>query len=134
MDRVIPRLTTFAHFSSFSSSGSSPVSEIYDFICEHFPFYRTAPGGWKNSIRHTLNFHKCFKKIEATEELNNEIDMKKHKKRFIWAMKTSKIVKMDSEIKKWSRRDIQAVKNSMTNPDLLTAMEKGELKCKYYQY
>ena len=47
-------------------------------------------------------------------------------------MKTSKIVKMDSEIKKWSRRDIQAVKNSMTNPDLLTAMEKGELKCKYY--
>ena len=131
MDRVIPRLTTLAHFSSFSSSGSSPVSEIYDFICEHFPFYRTAPGGWKNSIRHTLNFHKCFKKIEATEELNNEIDMKKHKKRFIWAMKTSKIVKMDSEIKKWSRRDIQAVKNSMTNPDLLTAMEKGELKCKY---
>ena len=122
-------------FSPFSSSGSSPVSEIYDFICEHFPFYRTAPGGWKNSIRHTLNFHKCFKKIEATEELNNEIDMKKHKKRFIWAMKTSKIVKMDSEIKKWSRRDIQAVKNSMTNPDLLTAMEKGELKCKYqYQY
>ena len=114
-----------------SSSGSSPVSEIYDFICEHFPFYRTAPGGWKNSIRHTLNFHKCFKKIEATEELNNEIDMKKHKKRFIWAMKTSKTVKMDSEIKKWSRRDIQAVKNSMTNPDLLTAMEKGELKCKY---
>ena len=131
MDRVIPRLTTLAHFSSFSSSGSSPVSEIYDFICEHFPFYRTAPGGWKNSIRHTLNFHKCFKKIEATEERNNEIDMKKHKKRFIWAMKTSKIVKMDSEIKKWSRRDIQAVKNSMTNPDLLTAMEKGELKCKY---
>ena len=122
-------------FSPFSSSGSSPVSEIYDFICEHFPFYRTAPGGWKNSIRHTLNFHKCFKKIEATEELNNEIDMKKHKKRFIWAMKTSKIVKMDSEIKKWSRRDIQAVKNSMTNPELLTAMEKGELKCTYqYQY
>jgi len=47
-----------------SETGNLPVSDIYDFIVENFPYYKTARDGWKNSIRHNLSLNKCFQKIE----------------------------------------------------------------------
>merc|ERR1712079_754899 len=47
-----------------SLTGSMSVSEIYKFMCEHFPYFKTAPSGWKNSVRHNLSLNKCFEKIE----------------------------------------------------------------------
>merc|ERR1712037_539237 len=47
-----------------SLTGSLSVSEIYKFMCEHFPYFKTAPSGWKNSVRHNLSLNKCFEKIE----------------------------------------------------------------------
>ncbi|XP_037079372.1 forkhead box protein J1-like [Pollicipes pollicipes] len=47
-----------------SPNKALPVKEIYGWIMEHFPFYRAAPVGWKNSVRHNLSLNKCFKKIE----------------------------------------------------------------------
>ncbi|KAH9498933.1 hypothetical protein Btru_005387 [Bulinus truncatus] len=31
-----------------SKNGSLPVSEIYNFMCENFPYFKTAPDGWKS--------------------------------------------------------------------------------------
>ena len=52
-------------FMSLESSPTKtlPVKEIYDWIQWKFPFYRTAPTGWKNSVRHNLSLNKCFKKV-----------------------------------------------------------------------
>ncbi|GMT29210.1 hypothetical protein PFISCL1PPCAC_20507, partial [Pristionchus fissidentatus] len=41
---------------SRSPTGRLTVAQIYDFICEHFPYYQTARDTWKNSIRHNLSF------------------------------------------------------------------------------
>ena len=52
----------------FMSLESSPtktlrVKDIYEWIQWKFPFYRSAPVGWKNSVRHNLSLNKCFKKV-----------------------------------------------------------------------
>ena len=52
----------------FMSLESSPtktlrVKDIYQWIQWKFPFYRSAPVGWKNSVRHNLSLNKCFKKV-----------------------------------------------------------------------
>lgn len=95
-----------------SRTGSLPVSEIYNFMCRHFPYFKTAPNGWKNSVRHNLSLNKCFEKIEKPAVNGSQ------RKGCLWAMNPTKISKMDEEVQKWSRKDPHAIRKAMINPGI----------------
>jgi forkhead box protein N len=52
-----------------SSPGKAlPVKDIYQWIVEHYPYYQTAPSGWKNTVRHNLSLNKCFRKLDKAKD------------------------------------------------------------------
>lgn len=68
-----------------SAKGYLPVSDIYNYIINRFPYFKTAPDGWKNSIRHNLSLNKSFQKLE-TPSLNGS-----QRKACLWGLSDSKI-------------------------------------------
>lgn len=65
-----------------STQKALPVKEIYAWILQHFPYFKNAPTGWKNSVRHNLSLNKCFQKVEkgpvSVESLSNCTYIFKH--------------------------------------------------------
>jgi hypothetical protein len=92
-------------------------------MCDHFPYFKSAPSGWKNSVRHNLSLNKCFEKIEKPGTGT--------RKGCLWALNPAKVTKMDEEVQKWSRKDPMAIRRAMSDPENLEIIEKGELKRDY---
>ena len=46
------------------------LSEIYNYILEHFAYFRSRGPGWRNSIRHNLSLNDCF--IKAGRSANGK--------------------------------------------------------------
>ncbi len=99
------------------------------FCSEHFPYFKTAPSGWKNSVRHNLSLNKCFEKIEkpVTNAGGNNPTTTNQRKGCLWTMNPAKIAKMNEEIAKWGRKDPMAIKKGMILPDTLEMLERGEM-------
>ncbi|XP_072248638.1 forkhead box protein N1 [Leuresthes tenuis] len=104
-----------------SKTGSLPVNEIYSFMTEHFPYFKTAPDGWKNSVRHNLSLNKCFEKVENKNGSTS-------RKGCLWALNPAKVEKMQEELHKWRRKDPLTVRRSMARPEDLDRLlgEKPE--------
>jgi len=46
------------------------LSDIYQWISDHYPYFRTRGSGWRNSIRHNLSLNDCF--IKAGRSSNGK--------------------------------------------------------------
>ncbi|XP_051965433.1 forkhead box protein N1-like [Xyrauchen texanus] len=95
-----------------SKTGSLPVSEIYSFVTKHFPYFKTAPDGWKNSVRHNLSLNKCFEKVENKK--GNSF-----RKGCLWGLNPAKVEKMQEDLYKWRLKDPLTVQRSMARPEEL---------------
>lgn len=104
-----------------SDTGALPVSEIYSFMTENFPYFKSAPDGWKNSVRHNLSLNKCFEKIENPKASGSS------RKGCLWGLHPAKIEKMEEEITKWRKKDPAAIKRSMAKPEVLEQLEIGQV-------
>ncbi|KAG9104225.1 hypothetical protein FRC06_004442 [Ceratobasidium sp. 370] len=58
-----PFTTLIRYAIKGSPKGRLLLEEIYQAIQSRYPFFTTAPAGWKNSVRHTLSLMTCFEKV-----------------------------------------------------------------------
>ncbi|XP_063798710.1 forkhead box protein R1 isoform X2 [Pseudophryne corroboree] len=63
-----------------SEEGSLNVQQIYSFVREQFPFFRAAPDGWKNTVRHNLCFSSSFEKSAGWESADG------HRRACLWKL------------------------------------------------
>lgn len=82
---------------------------VFFLSSNHFPYFKTAPNGWKNSVRHNLSLNKCFEKIEKPAGSTQ-------RKGCLWALNPNKAAKLEDEVQKWTKKDAAAIKRAMEYP------------------
>ncbi|KAH7341451.1 hypothetical protein B0J17DRAFT_646589 [Rhizoctonia solani] len=58
-----PFTTLIRYAIKGSPNGRLLLEDIYNAIQTRYPYFATAPSGWKNSVRHTLSLMTCFEKV-----------------------------------------------------------------------
>ncbi|KAG6926724.1 forkhead box R1, partial [Chelydra serpentina] len=93
-----------------SAEGSLTVQQIYQFTRQHFPFFQTAPDGWKNTIRHNLCFSSSFEK--TTHFVCNEGNRKSR----LWKLTPEGCRKFQEEVRALSEEALDLVSQSLSKP------------------
>ncbi|XP_061605987.1 forkhead box protein R1 isoform X2 [Phyllopteryx taeniolatus] len=93
-----------------SHNGSLRVQQIYNFTREHFPFFQTAPDGWKNTIRHNLCFNSSFRKT------CNQMRRDGKRKSCFWHLTRDGQRRLKDEICMLSGESLKQLERSMSCP------------------
>ncbi|XP_056314538.1 forkhead box protein R1 [Danio aesculapii] len=101
---------------SSSRSGSLNVQQIYNFTREHFPFFLTAPDGWKNTIRHNLCFSNSFKKTPQ------QVSGDGKRKSCLWHLTLDGRQRLRDEIHTLTEDSFRLLRRSMNYPDMIPAL------------
>lgn len=70
------------------------LAEIYDWIKTHYPYYRTAPVAWQNSVRHNLSLNRLFMKIPRPDKIHGKggwwsLDERMYQQKFKMSLKAA---------------------------------------------
>ncbi|XP_062817492.1 forkhead box protein R1 [Anolis carolinensis] len=96
-----------------SVDSSLTVQEIYQFTRQHFPFFRTAPEGWKNTVRHNLCFSSSF------EKTTDFVCLEGSRKSRLWRLTSEGRRRFREEAQALPTDQMGLVHQSMDRPELL---------------
>ncbi|XP_026234465.1 forkhead box protein R1 [Anabas testudineus] len=99
-----------------SHTGSLKVQQIYNFTREHFPFFQTAPDGWKNTIRHNLCFNNSFRKT------CNQLCRDGKRKSCFWHLTLDGHRRLTDEIHTLTGESFKQLERSMARPDIIRSL------------
>ncbi|XP_002762975.1 forkhead box protein R2 [Callithrix jacchus] len=94
------------------------VKEIYSFTQHHFPFFRTAPDGWKSTIHYNLCFLSSFEKVP--DDLQGENNARSCCCR--WRLTKEGHRRFLEETRALAAAQRESIQECMSQPDLFTSL------------
>ncbi|ELW63226.1 Coiled-coil domain-containing protein 84, partial [Tupaia chinensis] len=128
-----PPLNYF-HLIALALRNSPPrglnVQQIYSFTRQHFPFFRTAPEGWKNTIRHNLCFRDSFEKVPASVQGGTST----RPRSCLWKLTEEGRRRFAEEARALASSQLETIQRCMSQPgDHLQIQKRGSLSRLVYQ-
>ncbi|XP_062948480.1 forkhead box protein R1 [Cynocephalus volans] len=115
-----PPLNYF-HLIALALRNSSPcglnVQQIYSFTRQHFPFFRTAPEGWKNTVRHNLCFRDSFEKVPVGAQ--DEESPGTRPRSCLWKLTEEGHRRFAEEARAWASTRLESIQQCMSQPDVM---------------
>ncbi|XP_037337292.2 forkhead box protein R1 isoform X1 [Pungitius pungitius] len=99
-----------------SHTGGLKVQQIYNFTREHFPFFQTAPDGWKNTIRHNLCFNSSFRKT------CNQLCRDGKRKSCFWHLTLDGQRRLRDDVGALTGESSRQLERSMSRPDVIQSL------------
>lgn len=103
--------------------GSLRVQQIYNFTRELFPFFQSAPDGWKNTIRHNLCFNNSFRKTISHNHSNDRGRQtggcEGKRTSCVWHLTPDGHQRLQEELQMLSRVTVTELEQSSAKPDLI---------------
>ncbi|XP_005069327.1 forkhead box protein R1 [Mesocricetus auratus] len=113
-----PPLNYF-HLIALALRNSPPcglnVQEIYSFIRKHFPFFRTAPEGWRNTVRHNLCFRDSFEKVPVS--MQGEASARPRS--CLWKLTEEGHRRFEEEARTLASTRLESIQQCMSQPDVM---------------
>ncbi|KAM5318755.1 forkhead box protein R1 isoform 2-T2 [Glossophaga mutica] len=113
-----PPLNYF-HLIALALRNSSPcglnVQQIYSFTRQHFPFFRTAPEGWKNTIRHNLCFRDSFEKVPVSMQGGAS----PWPRSCLWKLTEEGHRRFEEEARALASTQLESIQQCMSQPDVM---------------
>ncbi|XP_034521812.1 forkhead box protein R1 isoform X1 [Ailuropoda melanoleuca] len=113
-----PPLNYF-HLIALALRNSSPcglnVQQIYNFTRQHFPFFRTAPEGWKNTVRHNLCFRDSFEKVPVSMQAGASV----RPRSCLWKLTKEGHRRFAEEARALASTHLESIQQCMSQPDVM---------------
>uniref|UniRef100_A0A8C9LPB8 Forkhead box R1 n=1 Tax=Piliocolobus tephrosceles TaxID=591936 RepID=A0A8C9LPB8_9PRIM len=113
-----PPLNYF-HLIALALRNSSPcglnVQQIYSFTRKHFPFFQTAPEGWKNTVRHNLCFRDSFEKVPVSTQGGAST----RPRSCLWKLTEEGHRRFAEEARALASTRLESIQQCMSQPDVM---------------
>uniref|UniRef100_A0ABK0LVV4 Forkhead box R1 n=1 Tax=Rattus norvegicus TaxID=10116 RepID=A0ABK0LVV4_RAT len=109
----------YFHLIALALRNSPPcglsVQQIYNFTREHFPFFRTAPEAWKNTVRHNLCFRDSFEKVPVSKQG----EASTRPRSCLWKLTEEGHRRFSEEARTLASTRLQSIQQCMSQPDVM---------------